>query len=95
MIWFEKPPAQQWQLRRNPAYRGKPRRLKSSCHDKTPFLSITHRCGGELHMHESQVRPIDPDAVIVAVCPACHEVLEFDASFVQHAFDEMRREGWI
>ena len=85
-----------WKLAPNLAYRGKkPRRLKAACHDKTPFVTIEHTCGGRLHFHESQVRPITPDTLIVAACPVCNGVIEMPASFAHGAFDQLRRDGWI
>lgn len=85
----------QWVLRPNPAYTGAPRILEALCHDKSPFITISCRCGGQLHQHESQTAAIPDDTEVASNCPECGALLVFPAGWFSQAFATLRREGWI
>jgi len=86
----------QWVLRPNPAYAGKtPRVMKAECHDGSPFVTISCRCGYELHQHESVTSQIPDDVVIASKCLGCGATLTFPPGWFTKAFAELRAEGWI
>ena len=85
----------EWELQPNPAYTGKPRILQAKCHDRTPFLTVVHGCGYELHFHEGQLAGMPKGAEIASRCHRCGEVMVFPPGHFQDAFAQMREDGWI
>lgn len=80
----------------NPAYEGKtPRKLVTTCHDRSPFITIRCQCGYELHMHETQITHAPSDAEIVSRCHKCNKLLIFPPGLFKKAFRELRDDGWI
>lgn len=85
-----------WTLVDNPAFAGqKPRVLKAACHDGSPFLTIRCECGGEMHLHETQITVVPADAAIATHCKSCGGPLVFPPGELAGAFTQMREAGWI
>jgi hypothetical protein len=87
---------QDWTLVPNPELAGKePRLLTAACHDRTPFLTAVCRCGAAMHLHESQLAELPPEAEVAANCKGCGELLVFPPGWFAAGFAEMRAAGWI
>jgi hypothetical protein len=85
----------EWELIPNPEFTGPPRILTPTCHDRSPFITVVHGCGGEMHFHETQLGPVPLDAEIAAVCKSCGELMVFPPGYFHAAFQQLRDEGWI
>jgi hypothetical protein len=85
-----------WRLVENPAYAGKtPTPMTATCHDGTPFLTVQCACGEPMHLHESQIEPLPPEAEIATHCKGCGVLLSFPPGHFQAAFAQLRAEGWL
>jgi len=84
-----------WELRANPNYTGAPVILRAVCHDRTPFLTVVHDCGFELHFHEGQLAAVPPEVELASACKGCGELMVFPPGHFQAAFAQMREDGWI
>jgi hypothetical protein len=68
-----------WEWADNPAYAGRmPSPLEASCHDRSPFLTITCSCGAEMHIHETQIAQAPRGLPMGATCKGCGELLMFE-----------------
>jgi hypothetical protein len=79
---------------RDPSQEGFPL-SESACHDRSHFVEIVCRCGGQMHFHESAIRQVPINQGIMSACHGCGDVLTFDAGEVPAMFTRLRREGWI
>jgi len=82
-----------WKLIPNPAWEGKlsrPLGRIATCHDGTAFLTVQCQCGGQMHLHYSQVEPLPEKAVIVTACLDCREELVMERDWLLGAM----REAW-
>jgi hypothetical protein len=86
-----------WRLEENPAWVGQqPSGLtESACHDHSHVLTIVCSCGEEMHFHETDAARVPSKAGIATKCKGCGELLRFEPGYLQHAFAEMRKQGWI
>lgn len=87
-----------WVIAPNPSFHGRPRILHATCHDETPFLTVVHDCGFELHFHEGQLVALpglEDGGEILSRCHGCQELFVMPIEMLTMAFAQMREEGWI
>jgi hypothetical protein len=90
------PTSSSWEWADNPAYAGRtPVPLEADCHDKSPFITIVCGCGGEMHVHETQVARVEPSQGVLAPCKSCDRPLVFEPGWFAFAFADLRRRGWL
>lgn len=81
----------------NPAYAGEtPRILEPACHDRTPMIDVRCAfCGGENHVHESQIAGAPSDADLAMRCARCGLPSVTTVALFREAFAELHHQGWI